>query len=248
MNNKNSILKCIYINYSLASTRLVQPMAFPIDITVDGITVRECSSEWHAMVHRILGVSLNHTSMRMVTKKYHELARIHHPDKNGGTNETFQNLNEAYQSTMRWFEWVDNERERINRIKRERERINRIKREREREQSARNYQDSVRAAAVAQSRAEERDHSSHDKYECEFVPSDRWSCFHKRKNLPCPGDGICSHSHPVNCCGAFFTTGVCNYSSRSGKPCKFEHYRATGSTPPTSHPRSTTYSFTANTL
>ena len=38
--------------------------------------------------------------MKSVTKKYHKLARLHHPDKPGGDDAVFKPITEAY----RWLE------------------------------------------------------------------------------------------------------------------------------------------------
>ena len=46
--------------------------------------------------YQILGVELN-TSFEDIKKKYRELARIYHPDKNNGNDSKFKNINKAYE-------------------------------------------------------------------------------------------------------------------------------------------------------
>jgi len=59
----------------------------------------------------ILGIDMKDTSqlrMKNVKKKYHKLALHHHPDKNGGTKEKFQEINEAFDYIKREMELADN--------------------------------------------------------------------------------------------------------------------------------------------
>lgn len=45
---------------------------------------------------KLLGVSENETDFELISKKYKELARTHHPDMPDGDHETFQKINAAH--------------------------------------------------------------------------------------------------------------------------------------------------------
>lgn len=63
----------------------------------------------------ILELNINESSYSIkldyLKKKYHRLALQNHPDKNGGSKERFQDINEAYFFLKREIELVDNEGE-----------------------------------------------------------------------------------------------------------------------------------------
>ena len=47
--------------------------------------------------YETLGVT-NHSTQEEIRKAYRRLSLIHHPDKNGGNSDTFQKINEAYET------------------------------------------------------------------------------------------------------------------------------------------------------